>query len=151
MDFHFHSDAASLGVVAVAQRFLDSLHARARRAEHYGVAAQPALLREEEVGVYALTAVDHQFDQIGVNLVRAVFGTWLHSVAEREFARLGYGILPEFVEVGGFDGHRLDFLGAETYFDVVPVLPVAVASKEPYVPEARRLFARYFKNAASVL
>ena len=121
VDLELEPDAALLGVVLMAQGFLDGLDAGARRHEHGRAAPGPGVLGHEQITVDALSLlVELQFDEVAVDFVGAVFLRPLFRIAQGESGGFLLAVLPELTEIGGHGGIGFDFLGREPDLDMVP-------------------------------
>ena len=112
--------AAAVGIIAVAQRLLDGLHACSRRTEHHRARAFYVALGDEQIAVDALSLLVHvEAHEIGIGLVGVVFMSRINGVGERHALQLVKLFLPEGHEVGWFFGVGLDVIHREAHFNMV--------------------------------
>ena len=138
--FHLHADEPVLGIVAVAQRFLDGLDAGSRGTEHHRTASCLGSLGIEKIGIDGLSVLVHvEFHKKGIYLVGAVFGCRCLFVFQRHGGQLVHVLFPERKEVGRFLGPRLYFICRESHLHVVAVGLGAHLGLQPQVAESRCL------------
>ena len=121
VNLNLQTDESILGIILMAQRLLDGLHSRSRRAEHGRTAFSLGVLRNEQIAVHAVALVCIELYEPAVNLVGAVFLCQFTGVLQRLAVHVCYSIVPELPEVGRLFGVRAYLLWRETNLYVVLV------------------------------
>ena len=117
MDFYLEADESVLGIILVAQGFLDGLDAGSRRGENHGMATLLGILGIEEIAIHRMSHLVYlKFYEIAIYLIGAILLGEFLGVTQGNTLQFILRLLPEAVEILRFLGIRLNLIHREPHF-----------------------------------
>ena len=122
MNLYLEADKSVLGIILVAQGFLDGLDAGSRRGENHGMATLLGILGIEEIAIHRMSHLVYlKFYEIAIYLICTIFLGEFLGVAHRHVLQFVLCLLPECIEILRLLGIRKNLIHRESYFDMMLV------------------------------